>query len=61
MVWGTFSGKGLGNIVLVEGNLNSTGYISLLGRNLFESAKKMNLKELLFQQDMLHAINQRHH
>ncbi len=51
MFWGCFSGNGLGNLVLVEQNLNSVKYIELLSTNLHPSADKMSLNEYLFQQD----------
>ncbi len=39
MFWGCISGKGKGKLVLVKGNLNSEGYISLLTNNLNESVE----------------------
>ncbi len=51
MFWGCISGEGLGNLVLVEKNLDSVGYIDLLATNLYSSASKMSLDSFIYQQD----------
>lgn len=52
MVWGCFSSKGMGNLVLIEGIVKKEQYRSILEQNLLESAVKMGLSEdFVFQQD----------
>ena len=40
MVWGCVSYQGIGNLVFIEGNLNSSKNTNLLANNLHISAKK---------------------
>ena len=52
MVWGCISYSGVGKLVVVDGSLDSIGYVKLLSDNLHESANMMNLGEgFIFQQD----------
>lgn len=51
MVWGCISYHGVGNLVFVDGTLDSGKYINLLSNNLGPSAAIMNLKDFIFQQD----------
>ncbi len=43
MVWGCFSGNGVGNLVFIEGTLNKEGYLNILRDNVLQSAEKMGL------------------
>ncbi len=51
MVWGCFSGKGMVNLIFIEGSVDSKKYIKILSENLPASSRSMNLNEYLFQQD----------
>ncbi len=51
MVWGCISGKGIGKLIFIQGNLNSLGYINLISENLRVSAQEMDLNKYIFQQD----------
>lgn len=52
MMWGCFSGKGLGPLVKVEGKMNRFGYIEILEHHLLPLIKKeFNCKGYLFQDD----------
>ncbi len=51
MVWRCVSHKGVGNLVFVDGKINSGKYINILANNLKDSASKMNLSSYIFQQD----------
>lgn len=46
-----FSGKGIGNLVLLEDTRNSARYISLLGGNLNALTFRMGLNYFVFEQD----------
>ncbi|KAF9760554.1 Transposable element Tcb1 transposase [Nosema granulosis] len=51
MVWGCFSYQGVGNLVFIEGKMNSMDYINILSNNLPYSAANMGLSDYTFQQD----------
>lgn len=52
MLWGCFSSSGPGELVRVQGIMNSGKYIDILEENLFKSAKSLNLgRKFTFQQD----------
>ena len=51
MVWGCISYNGVGNLVFIDGNLNSAKYVNLLANHLDASACKMGLNDYTFQQD----------
>jgi transposase len=52
MVWGCFSGKGLGPLVKVSGKLNRLGYIKILEKHLLPLINNnFNYKKYLFQND----------
>jgi transposase len=52
MVWGCFSGKGLGPLVKVEGKMNNQDYIKILERNLLPLIiTKFNCRGYKFQDD----------
>ena len=52
MVWGCFSGKGLGPLVMVEGKMNRLDYIRILDENLLPLIrKKFHNKNYSFQDD----------
>ena len=52
MVWGCFSGKGLGPLVKVEGKMNRLDYIQILEKHLLPLInKEFNGKGYLFQDD----------
>lgn len=52
MVWGCFAWSGVGNIEKIDGIMTADYYISILKRNLTESARKVGLeKKFTFQQD----------
>ena len=51
-IWGCFSGKGLGNLEIIEGKMNGAMYKEILNKNLFESVNNMEIEEeYIFQQD----------
>lgn len=51
-VWGCFAWNGVGNLAFIDGNMTGQMYKDILRINLFESAKKLNLKNgFTFQQD----------
>ena len=53
-VWGCFSGKGVGNLHLIDGIMNAKQYIKILSSNLFQSAKMCfdrDDTDWIFQQD----------
>ena len=52
MVWGCFSGKGLGPLVTVEGKMNRLDYIRILDKNLLPLIrKKFRDRSYSFQDD----------
>lgn len=52
MVWGCFAWGGVGKLVKIDGTMTADSYISILKRNLKESARKVGLeKKFIFQQD----------
>jgi transposase len=52
MVWGCMSAKGVGQLVFIDGIMNSEVYLTILDENLQQSAHKLGLKsKLIFQQD----------
>ena len=52
MVWGCFSGKGLGPLVKVDGKMNRFGYIDILEKNLLSFIKSKHRKQpYAFQDD----------
>ena len=51
MVWGCFSSKGVGRLVIIDGNMDALKYIKILDTNLIESARIMGLNSFIFQQD----------
>jgi hypothetical protein len=51
-VWGCFTKKGMGNLVLIDGILTGDKYKIILEENLFQSANKMGLgSNFIFQLD----------
>lgn len=51
MVWGCFSAAGVGNLVFLDGKVDSNKYIEMLSLNLNCSISKLNITEPIFQQD----------
>ena len=52
MVWGAVAASGVGNLVLILGNMNRFQYKSILEQNLKQSVDKLNLgRSWIFQQD----------
>lgn len=52
MVWGVFSYNGIGELHLVNGNVNTAHYIRILNKNLFKSIEKLHPDgQYIFQQD----------
>ncbi len=51
MVWGCFSAKGIGNLVIIDGIMDRYVYLDILNNNLIQSANKMGLNRFIFQQD----------
>lgn len=52
MMWGCFAWSGVGNLEKIDGIMTADSYISILKRNLKESARKVGLgKKYIFQQD----------
>ncbi|GAV01586.1 hypothetical protein RvY_12274 [Ramazzottius varieornatus] len=52
MVWGYFASSGVGNLVIIRGNMDTVYYKAILKRNLKESGRKLKLKRgWWFQQD----------
>lgn len=53
MVWGSFSSQGVGDIHLVDGNMDGDQYTRILDKRLASSAKRAGLKrgDFVFQQD----------
>jgi len=52
MVWGCFSGKGLGPLVKIEGKMDRLSYIKILEKHLLPYiSTKFNEKGYMFQQD----------
>ena len=51
MVWGCFSKNGMGKLTIIEGNMNSQMYTTILSENLKSSATDMGLDTVIFQQD----------
>ena len=45
MVWGCFSGKGLGPLVKVDGKMNRFGYIDILEKNLLSFIHSKHRKQ----------------
>jgi hypothetical protein len=52
MLWGCVASAGTGNLVKVEGHMDSTQYQQILGNNVEESVTKLKLRRgWIFQQD----------
>jgi hypothetical protein len=52
MIWGCIGYDSVGNLVRVNGNMDYSQYITILQKNLFDSAEKLGLKDsFIFQQD----------
>lgn len=51
MVWGSFSGQGVGDLFQVEGILKKEGYHSILQRHAIPSGLRLIGKRFVFQQD----------
>ena len=53
MVWGSFSSQGVGEIHLVEGNMDGDQYTRILDKRLASSARRAGLRrgDFVFQQD----------
>jgi len=52
MLWGCMAGAGTGNLVKVEGCMNSTQYPQILENNVEESVRKLKLRRgRILQQD----------
>jgi len=51
MIWGCISYNEVGNLVFINGTMDSGKYINLLANNLKDSANKMGLDDFVFQQD----------
>ena len=52
MLWGCVASTGTGNLVKVEGYMDSTQYQQILGNNVQDSVRKLKLHGgCLFQQD----------
>lgn len=52
MVWGCMSWKGVGNIEFIEDIMNADHYISILGRNIKSSVRKLHMgRQFIFQHD----------
>lgn len=51
MVWGCFSSKGVGKLVLIDGKMDRYQYVRILADNLKASAQKLEHENFIFQQD----------
>ena len=52
MLWGCVASAGTGNLVKVEGRMDSTQYQQILDNNVLESVTKLKLRRSwVFQQD----------
>ena len=52
MLWGCMAASGVGNLVKIEGTMNSLQYLRILQENLTSSAEKLGLgSNFVFQQD----------
>ena len=52
MLWGCMANTGTGNLVKVEGHMNSSQYQQILDKNVQESVTKLKLRRgCIFQQD----------
>uniref|UniRef100_A0A9J7YJZ1 Tc1-like transposase DDE domain-containing protein n=1 Tax=Cyprinus carpio carpio TaxID=630221 RepID=A0A9J7YJZ1_CYPCA len=52
MLWGCFSAAGTGQLVAIEGKINSAKYRDILDENLLQSAQDLRLgRRFTFQQD----------
>ena len=51
MVWACFSSNGIGNMVFIDGKMDSLVYVRIIRENIDDSARKMGLGEFVFQQD----------
>jgi transposase len=53
MVWGCISSQGVGEIIKVEGLMNSAQYCNILDRGLLGTTRKMqvNVRDIIFQHD----------
>jgi transposase len=53
MVWGSFSSQGVGDIHLVQGNMDGDQFTRILDHRLFSSARRCGLRrgDFVFQQD----------
>ncbi len=51
MLWGCFSKKGVGELVMIEGIMDKYKYVEVLSNNLRKSATKLGMSSFKFQQD----------
>jgi hypothetical protein len=52
MVWGCMGYAGVGELAIVEGIMNTKGYVNILQGNLKNSVRKLGIQDsYLFQQD----------
>lgn len=52
MIWGCMSGAGVGKVHIIDGILDSKGYINLLKQNVHTSAEKLGIRSnFMFYQD----------
>jgi hypothetical protein len=51
MAWGCFSYEGVGNLIFIDGIMDSYTYVEILSNYLHESAEIMGLEDFIFQQD----------
>ena len=52
MVWGCFSGAGLGLLVCIDGNVNTVTYLEILAENLLPFVERLGgVRRVAFQQD----------
>lgn len=53
MVWGCITGNGVGELIRIDGNIDTTKYIKILGDGLIKTIEKhdINEKKVIFQQD----------
>ena len=51
MVWACFLSKGGGKIKIIDGIINAKKYCRILDSCLFESSKKLDMPDFVFQQD----------
>jgi hypothetical protein len=52
MLWGCMNANGVGNLIRIEGPMDSVKYVRILQENLEDSAAKIGVNEdYIFQQD----------